>query len=294
MTENSFPELLKQIYDPPLGLYLRGSIPEGPYVSIVGTRQPSLYGQRMCQDLSKGLAQAGFCIVSGMARGIDSIAHQTALSVDGKTMAFLGSGIDIVYPPENLNLYQEIARRGAVLSEFPFGRKADRRTFPMRNRLVSGISSAVIVIESAASGGSLITAQFAAEQGRLVFAVPGRVDQPASAGCNHLIRDGATLVRNVQDILEELEGTILEGISFSKKQQQQMPNSGNSQSSLPLHNLTQEEQSVYSILKDGDILSLEEMMEKLDLSFSQLSSTLSMMEINGILGKRADGKFEIK
>ena len=103
-----------------------------------------------------------------------------------------------------------------MLSEFPFGRKADRRTFPMRNRLVSGISSAVIVIESAASGGSLITAQFAAEQGRLVFAVPGRVDQPASAGCNHLIRDGATLVRNVQDILDELEGTILEGISFSK------------------------------------------------------------------------------
>ena len=277
-----------------MGLYLSGVIPEGPYVSIVGTRQPSLYGQRMCQELSKGLAQAGFCIVSGMARGIDSIAHETALSVDGKTMAFLGSGIDIVYPPENLNLYQEIARRGAVLSEFPFGRKADRRTFPMRNRLVSGISSAVIVIESAASGGSLITAQFAAEQGRLVFAVPGRVDQPASAGCNQLIRDGATLVRNVQDILEELEGTILEGISFSQKQQKQIFNSGNCQSSLLLPHLTQEEQSVYSILKDGDILSLEEMMEKLGLSFSQLSSTLSMMEINGILGKRTDGKFEIK
>ena len=203
----------------PLGLYLSGVIPEGPYVSIVGTRQPSLYGQKICRELAKGLAEAGFCIVSGMARGIDSIAHETALSADGKTMAFLGSGIDIVYPPENLNLYQEIAKRGAVLSEFPFGRKADRRTFPMRNRLVSGISSAVIVIESAASGGSLITAQFAAEQGRLVFAVPGRVDQPASAGCNQLIRDGATLVRNVQDILEELEGTILEGISFSQKQQ---------------------------------------------------------------------------
>ena len=253
-----------------------------------------MYGQKICQELSKGLAQAGFCIVSGMARGVDSIAHESALSADGKTMAFLGSGIDIVYPPENLNLYQEIARRGAVLSEFPFGRKADRRTFPMRNRLVSGISSAVIVIESAASGGSLITAQFAAEQGRLVFAVPGRVDQPASAGCNHLIRDGATLVRNVQDILDELEGTILEGISFSKKKKKQISNSVNSQSSLPLHNLPQEEQSVYSILKDGDILSLEEMMEKLDLSFSELSSTLSMMEINGILGKRADGKFEIK
>ena len=164
----------------------------------------------------------------------------------------------------------------------------------MRNRLVSGISSAVIVIESAASGGSLITAQFAAEQGRLVFAVPGRVDQPASAGCNDLIRDGAILVRNVNDILDELEGTILEGMTFSKRQETQISNSGNSQSSLPLLNLTHDEQTVYSVLKDGDILSLEEMMEKLSLSFSVLSSTLSMMEINGILGKRADGKFEIK
>ena len=229
-----------------------------------------------------------------MARGIDSIAHETVLSAKGKTMAFLGSGIDIVYPPENLNLYQEISKKGAVISEFPLGRKADRRTFPMRNRLVSGISSAVIVIESAASGGSLITAQFAAEQGRLVFAVPGRVDQPASAGCNDLIRDGAILVRNVNDILDELEGTILEGMTFSKRQETQISNSGNSQSSLPLLNLTHDEQTVYSVLKDGDILSLEEMMEKLSLSFSVLSSTLSMMEINGILGKRADGKFEIK
>ena len=292
--ENSYPELLKQIYDPPLGLYLSGIIPVGPYISIVGTRQPSLYGQKICQDLAKGLAGAGFCIVSGMARGIDSITHETVLSAGGKTMAFLGSGIDIVYPPENLNLYQEISKKGAVLSEFPLGRKADRRTFPMRNRLVSGISSAVIVIESAASGGSLITAQFAAEQGRLVFAVPGRVDQPASAGCNDLIRDGAILVRNVNDILDELEGTILEGMTFSKRQETQISNSGNSQSSLPLLNLTHDEQTVYSVLKDGDILSLEEMMEKLSLSFSVLSSTLSMMEINGILGKRADGKFEIK
>lgn len=294
ITDEFYPKLLKEIYDPPIGLYLKGVIQQGPFVSIVGTRQPSLYGQRICQELAKGLAEVGFCIVSGMARGIDSIAHHAALSIGGKTMAFLGSGIDIVYPPENLKLYQEISEKGGVLSEFALGRKADRRTFPMRNRLVSGISSAVIVIESASSGGSLITAQFAAEQGRLVFAVPGRVDQPASAGCNDLIRDGAILVRNVNDILDELEGTILEGMTFSKRQETQISNSGNSQSSLPLLNLTHDEQTVYSVLKDGDILSLEEMMEKLSLSFSVLSSTLSMMEINGILGKRADGKFEIK
>ena len=286
ITDEFYPKLLKEIYDPPIGLYLKGVIQQGPFVSIVGTRQPSLYGQRICQELAKGLAEVGFCIVSGMARGIDSIAHHAALAIGGKTMAFLGSGIDIVYPPENLKLYQEISEKGGVLSEFALGRKADRRTFPMRNRLVSGISSAVIVIESASSGGSLITAQFAAEQGRLVFAVPGRVDQPASAGCNDLIRDGAILVRKVEDVLEELEGTILTGINFSKEEGSQIP--------LPLNDFTKEEQAVYSVLQDGACLSLEEIMEKLNLSFPQLGSTLSMMEINGIIAKRPDGKFEIK
>ena len=294
LTQKSYPELLKQIYDPPIGLYLKGYIPSIPSIAIVGTRQPSLYGRRICQELASGLAKEGLCIVSGMARGIDSIAHTAALAVDGRTLAFLGSGIDIIYPPENIKLYREISEKGAVISEFPLGRKADKRTFPMRNRLVSGISSAVIVIESAASGGSLITAQFAAEQGRIVFAVPGRVDQPESAGCNHLIRDGAILARNTQDIIDEIKDSILGGITFSKKGSNETANDQNFQNKAKSENLNLEEKEVFSILKDGSCLDLNEMIEKSNLSFSQLSSTLTMMEINGILGKRADGKFELK
>ena len=294
LTKKSYPELLKQIYDPPIGLYLKGSIPKMPCIAIVGTRQPSLYGKRICQQLASGLAEEGLCIVSGMARGIDSIAHTAALAVDGRTLAFLGSGIDIIYPPENIKLYREISEKGAVISEFPLGRKADKRTFPMRNRLVSGISSAVIVIESAASGGSLITAQFAAEQGRIVFAVPGRVDQPESAGCNHLIRDGAILARNTQDIMDEIKDSIVGRITFSKKGSSETTNDQNFQNKSKSENLNVEEQEIFSILKDGSCLDMTEMTQKSNLSFSQLSSTLTMMEINGILGKRADGKFELK
>jgi len=229
-----------------------------------------------------------------MARGIDSIAHKAALSVGGETIAFLGCGLDIIYPPENLNLYLEISEKGGVFSEFPLGRKADRRTFPMRNRLVSGISSATIVIESAASGGSLISAQFAAEQGRLVFALPGRVDQPESAGCHQLIRDGAILVRNVQDILDEMENSFLCGMTFSRKSTENPLQNEREMKSPQIENFIPEEREVFSILEDGACLSLEEIFERVSLEFSKLSSTLSMMEINGVLEKRSDGKFELK
>ncbi|MAH26423.1 MAG: DNA-protecting protein DprA [Opitutae bacterium] len=294
LTEEDYPELLRQIYDPPVGLYVKGAAPKNPCIGVVGTRQPSLYGQRLCHEIASSLAEAGFCIVSGMARGIDSIAHKAALSVGGETIAFLGCGLDIIYPPENLNLYRQISEKGGVLSEFPLGRKADRRTFPMRNRLVSGISSATIVIESAASGGSLISAQFAAEQGRLVFALPGRVDQPESAGCHQLIRDGAILVRNAQDILDEMENSFLHGMTFSKKNTENLLDDNRIAKSSQLENFTSAEREVFSVLKDGTCLSLEDMIERVSLDFSSLSATLSMLEINGVLEKRSDGKFELK
>jgi len=190
-----------------------------------------------------------------MARGIDSIAHKAALSVGGETIAFLGCGLDIIYPPENLNLYLEISEKGGVFSEFPLGRKADRRTFPMRNRLVSEISSPTIVIESAASGGSLISAQFAAEQGRLVFALPGRVDQPESAGCHQLIRDGAILVRNVQDILDEMENSFLCGMTFSRKSTENPLQNEREMKSPQIENFIPEEREAFSILEDGACLT---------------------------------------
>ena len=201
----SYPKLLKEINDPPIGLYRKGDYLFGqPCMAIVGSRRTTLYGQSVAKKLGAQLAQLGFCVVSGLARGIDTAAHEGALSVGGKTVAVLGCGIDIVYPPENLDLYRRIAETGAVLSEFPFGRKADRQTFPMRNRVVSGISEGVIVVESDASGGAMITARFAGEQGRLIFAVPGRIDQATSHGCHQLIRDGATLLTSVDDVLSEL------------------------------------------------------------------------------------------
>ena len=293
LTEEYYPKILKEIYDPPIGLYVLGTIPKIPILGIVGTRKPSLYGKRICHELATGLAEAGFCIASGMARGIDSIAHSAALAVEGETIAILGSGIDIIYPPENIKLYQEISNRGAVVSEFPLGRKADRRTFPMRNRLVSGVSSGIIVIESASSGGSLITAQFAAEQGRLVFAVPGRVDQPSSAGCNDLIRDGAILVRNVQDVLDEIRNNIPAEMAYTGNEDEKSPSMENIKF-FNADSLKNEEKKVFSILKDGSCLGIEEIMENVEMNFSQLSSTLSMMEISGVLEKRTDGKFELK
>ena len=291
ITENDLPKALHEIYDTPLGLYQKGSIPDGPYISIVGTRAPSLYAQKICHELSSRLAQKGFCIVSGMARGIDAIAHQAALDANGKTIAFLGSGIDIIYPPEHLSLYREIATKGAVLSEFPFGRKADRRTFPMRNRLVSGISSGTVVVESGASGGSLITARFAAEQGRSVFAVPGRVDQASSLGCHHLIREGATLIRNANDIIDDLLPSLTLGFPADtdhSKDSQSQPRK------LESLNFSKSEVTIMNALEQDGIMSCEEISSKSTLPVQDIASTLTGLELAGYISKRTDGRYEIR
>ncbi|MFO8027945.1 MAG: DNA-processing protein DprA, partial [Opitutales bacterium] len=201
----AYPVSLAELYDPPIGLYWKGEyIVERPCVAIVGTRRATLYGRKVAKRFGSELARMGFCVVSGMARGTDTAAHEGALEAGGPTLAVFGCGMDIIYPPENLELSREITGKGALLSEFPFGRRADRQTFPMRNRVVAGLCEAVIVVESAAAGGSMITARFAGEQGRQVMAVPGRIDQESSAGCHQLIRDGATMITSVEDVLEEL------------------------------------------------------------------------------------------
>jgi DNA processing protein len=224
-----------------------------------------------------------------MARGIDAVAHQGALEAKGKTVAFLGSGLDVIYPPEHTDLYRKISETGAVLSEFPLGRKADRRTFPMRNRLVSGISSGVIVVESASSGGSLITAKLAADQGRMVLAVPGRVDQVSASGCNQLIRDGATLVRNADDVMEEIEpslSAIERQVKPLGEQLEHSPEHGSDAS------ISEEESKLIKAFEEGDYLSMEELGEITSLEASKLSSNLTMLELNGLICKRSDGRFE--
>jgi DNA processing protein len=284
-----YPRLLKEIHDPPIGLYRKGDyLFAEPCMAIVGSRRTTLYGQSVARKLGAELAQMGFCVVSGLARGIDTAAHEGALSVGGKTAAVLGTGIDIIYPSENLGLYRRIAEAGAVLSEFPFGRKADRQSFAMRNRIVSGICEGVIVVESDVKGGAMITARFAGEHGRLIFAVPGRIDQATSAGCHQLIRDGATLLTGIDDILSELN--YLDGL-----RPRAIPTEG--QTSLLeqlLPSLTEPERQILDCFRGGGQLGVDALATNTGLATSEISAALMMLELKKLIAKRADGSFEAR
>ena len=200
-----YPKNLLNIYDYPPFLYVKGSLcPEEIGVAIVGSRLASTYGKYVTEKLSRELALKGITIVSGLARGIDSAAHRGALAGKGRTIAVLGSGLDIVYPPENEALAADIAAQGALVTEYPFGTPPNAPNFPARNRLISGISLGVVVVEAGEKSGSLITARIASEQGRSVFAVPGAIESAGSRGTNRLIKQGAKLIENVEDILEEI------------------------------------------------------------------------------------------
>ncbi len=284
-----YPKLLKEISDPPIGLYRKGHYTfEQPCIAIVGSRRTTLYGQSTAKKFGAELARLGFCIVSGLARGIDTAAHEGALSVGGKTAAVLGCGIDIIYPPENLNLYRQIEDQGAILSEFPFGRRADRQSFPMRNRVVAGMCEAVIVVETDVAGGSMITAKFAGEQGRLIFAVPGRIDQATSQGCHQLIRDGATLLTNVDDILSELN--YLDGLRPRPIPQKD----GSAAPSFDFAELNEVETAVLDQFRGGAMLTLDALTAATGRSSAELSSTLMMLELKRRIAKRADGTFEAR
>jgi DNA processing protein len=203
-----YPKTLAQIFDPPHLLYVKGSLmpADAKAVAIVGSRQCTSYGRRIAERLATGLAHKGYTIISGLARGVDGAAHRGALKAGGRTLAVLAGGLSKVYPPEHAELAGEIEAAGAVLSEAPMGMEPLADLFPPRNRLISGLARGVIIVEAAERSGALITARQAVEQGRSVFALPGPVDSPASGGTHLLIRQGAILVRGVEDILEELEG----------------------------------------------------------------------------------------
>jgi DNA processing protein len=205
--EPGYPAYLREIFDPPPVLYVRGHPPlgEGPTsVAVVGSRAATTQGRALARRLARDLAEAGVTVVSGLARGIDTAAHSGALDGRGRTLAVLGSGLDRPYPPENEGLAAAIAERGAVVSEFPLGTAPYPANFPRRNRIIAGLSRAVVVVEAAERSGALVTARAALEEGRDVFAVPGHPSQPASAGCNQLIRDGALLVRGAPDVAQEI------------------------------------------------------------------------------------------
>lgn len=210
LADAAYPLALRWIADPPVVLYMRGRFMPSHQlaVAVIGSRKPSPYGKMSAQRFSQTLAERGYTIVSGLARGIDSLAHQGALQAGGQTLAVLGSGINMVYPPENWRLYDQISSQGAVLSEFPLHTKPDRWNFPRRNRIISGLALGTLVVEAAANSGSLHTARHALDQGREVFAVPGRINDPNSRGTNGLIKKGAKLVETIDDILDELPEAV--------------------------------------------------------------------------------------
>ena len=279
---DDYPPLLKEIYDPPIGLYWKGSyVLDRPAVAIVGSRRTTVYGRHVARKLGRELARCGFCVVSGGARGVDTEAHQGALEAEGKTIAVMGCGMDIVYPAENFELFNRIAESGAVVSEFPFGRRADRQTFPMRNRIVSGMCQGLIVVESDLNGGSMISARFAAEQGRTVFAIPGRIDQATSRGCHQLIREGATLLAKPEDVVEEL-GYLLVN--------REMDESWDDRPAVT--DLSNDEQLILSQFNGGEILDMDRLVDLTGKSSPELASSLMMLELKHLVTKRFDGRFE--
>ena len=277
-----YPPLLGEIHDPPVVLYRKGNyLFDNPCVAVVGSRRATAYGQGVARRLGAELAQRGFCVVSGLARGVDTAAHEGALSVGGRTAAVVGTGIDIIYPPENLGLYRRIAAAGAVLSEFPFGRAADRDNFPMRSRVVSGICEAVVVVESDMWGGAMTTAKFAGEQGRLVFAVPGRIDQSTSGGSNQLIKDGAAMLTKVEDLLQEIQ--YLGGLRPA-------PLAGGAPAEAP-ESLGPDEARILYHLRGGLAMSPAALAAETGLAAGAVGAAVALLEEKGFVSRRADGSY---
>lgn len=268
LAEKNYPTRLSEIDNPPQILYVKGEIkPEDELaIAVVGTRRITPYGRQITENLTADLVAQGLTIVSGMARGVDSVAHKAALQMAGRTIAVLGCGLDICYPPENKGLMEEIIKHGAVASEFPLGYPALRANFPARNRIIAGLSLGILVTEGAEKSGTKITAKWAADQGREVFAVPGPITSKMSQGPADLIKLGAKLVTNVNDILEELN---LESRKIQHKAKKILPGS-------PL------EEKILAILSEQPI-HIDEIVRQTDLSTTKVSSALSLMEMKGLV-----------
>ncbi|MCA9388636.1 DNA-processing protein DprA [Candidatus Berkelbacteria bacterium] len=269
-----YPELLKKINTPPVGLYVRGDLPVGPYVSIVGNRKISTYGQRVTVDLATKLAAEGIVIASGMALGVDGMAHRASIEAGGKTVAVLAGGADRLYPASHYNLGLSIVNNGAVVSEFPPGTQSLRHHFPIRNRVIAGLSLGTIVIEAEEKSGSLITARSALEENRDVFAVPGSIYSAGSAGPHFLIKMGAKLVHRVEDILLEL------GLEKSKTQKRARESIADSK-----------EEALILKLLTTEPISFEVLADQIDLDPAAISSTLTLMEMKGRVRNLGNNQF---
>jgi len=267
ITDKSYPERLKKIPDPPKILYVRGKIlPKEQCFAIVGTRKYSSYGKQITFEIASDLAETGLTIVSGLAPGIDTFAHQATLEKNGRTIAVLGTGVDdkSIYPKSNLNLAKKILENnGCLISEYPPGTPGSKFTFPQRNRIISGLSLGILVVEAKFGSGALITANWAKKQNRKIFAIPGSIYFSNSKGCHFLIKNGAKLVENARDILKELN----------------LP-AGRQVYCKELKGETEEENLILNILKE-EILSIDKIIEKTKLSAPKVLSTISILEIKG-------------
>jgi len=280
-TDGDYPELLRQIYDPPIVLYLKGRLSgkDKNSVAMVGSRRTTHYGQETARKLAYQLAYVGVTVVSGGARGIDTAAHQGALSAKGRTVAVLGTGINIIFPPENAGLFQRIAADGAVITQFPFNRQADKQSFPIRNRIVAGMTLGTVVVEANLTSGALITAGMAIDNGRQVFAVPGRIDSPQSKGCHDLIKKGAKLCEGAEDILSEFE------YLFPTTNR---PSSPAESGTLPALTLSENEQKVYDSLSDEES-NIDDLIRTSGLPSSAVSVALLGLEMKRLI-KQLPGK----
>ena len=271
---DDYPEMLSQVPGPPVVLYVNGDVDalHLPALAIVGSRNPTQGGRRNAHDFAQHLASGGLAITSGMAQGIDAAAHEGALDAGGKTVAFLGTGIDRVYPPVNRSLAHAIAEHGALVSEYPLGSPPEKWHFPERNRLISGLSLGTLVVEAARRSGSLITARLAAEQGREVFALPGSIHNALSRGCHELIRQGAKLVETADDILAEL-------------------------GQLAGHLRPAADDADYETLRETlshDPVGIDELGKQSGLTIDQLSSMLLILELHGEVESLSGGRYALK
>jgi DNA processing protein len=279
-TSDQYPPLLRQIADPPLVLYVRGDTNalSQPAVAIVGTRRPSAYGLQVARRLAHDLADRGLVIVSGMARGIDSSAHHGALEAKGKTVAVQGRGMDGIYPAENKSLAKKIAASGAVISEFPIGTGPQPENFPIRNRIISGLSLGAIIVEAAEYSGSLITARLALEQNREVFAVPGNVTTPQSFGPNHLIKQGAKLVDQWMDVVEEFPPEVRVQLL-----PQEEASGEEAAPTLFEASLSPDQKAVFEVLRADESLFVDSIFGAVSLPPPRVLAALLELEMSGLV-----------
>lgn len=285
-SDENYPAMLREIYDPPLVLYVKGGLSarDKNAVAMVGSRQTTHYGIETTRKLAYQLGYVGVTVVSGGARGIDTALHQGALSAKGRTICVLGTGINIVFPPENRALFERIAANGALITQFPFNRNADRQSFAIRNRIVAGMTLGTVVVEADLHSGALITSNFATEYGRQVFAVPGRIDSPRSKGCHDLIKKGAKLCEGAEDILSEFE--------YLFPSSNRPPSPGET-GVLPAVELSTNEQIIFDAVKAGEETGIDEIIRACGLPSSAVSAGLLGLEMKRLV-RQLPGKLFVR